>query len=152
MIDESIAGASLSEFTVDVDRSQIRLFVKAIGEPDPIFSDVSAATAAGHADLTVPPTLLLGLASQNEDLLKLLMNAGADFRTMLHGEQAFEYHDVAHAGDRLRFTPRIGDVYSKKGGAMQFVVQHTDVRNDASDELVATLSMTLIFRNGGSQR
>jgi acyl dehydratase len=149
MIDESIAGASLAEFTVDVDRSQIRLFVKAIGETDPTFSDVSAATAADHADLAVPPTLLLGLASQNEDLLTLLMNAGADFRTMLHGEQAFEYHEVVHAGDRLRFAPRIGDVYSKKGGAMQFVVQQTDVRNDASDALVASLSMTLIFRNGG---
>jgi len=149
MIDESIAGASLSEFTVDVDRSQIRLFAKAIAEPDPIYRDVSAAAAAGHTDLPVPPTLLLGLASENEDLLNLLVSAGADFRTMLHGEQAFEYRDVAHAGDRLRFTPRIGNVYSKKGGAMQFVVQQTDVTNDVNEALVATLQMTLIFRNGG---
>jgi hypothetical protein len=79
----------------------------------------------------------------------VLLGAGADFRTMLHGEQAFEYRDLAHAGDRLRFAPRIGDVYSKKGGAMQFVIQQTDVFNDANDELVAGLQMTLIFRNGG---
>jgi acyl dehydratase len=149
VIDESIAGASLSAFTVDVDRSQIRLFAKAIAEPDPVFTDVDAAIAAGHPDLPVPPTLLLGLASQNDDLLNLLVGAGADFKTMLHGEQAFDYHGVAHAGDRLRFGPRIGNVYDKKGGALQFVVQQTDVTNDVNDERIATLEMTLIFRNGG---
>jgi hypothetical protein len=132
VIDESIAGASLSAFTVDVDRSQIRLFAK-----------------AGHPDLPVPPTLLLGLASQSDDLLNLLVGAGADFKTMLHGEQAFDYHGVAHAGDRLRFAPRIGTVYSKKGGALRFVVQQTDVTNDVNDERIATLEMTLIFRNSG---
>jgi hypothetical protein len=43
--------------------------------------------------------------------------AGRDLGRILHAEQQFTYHAMAHARDRLNFEPKIADVYSKKGGA-----------------------------------
>jgi acyl dehydratase len=46
---------------------------------------------------------------------------------VLHGEQEFRYHRMAYAGDELTARARFTDVYSKKGGALQFLVKETTV-------------------------
>ncbi len=43
MIDRQLAGTEFPEFTISVERGQIRLFAKAIGETDPRYLDVGAA-------------------------------------------------------------------------------------------------------------
>lgn len=48
---------------------------------------------------------------------------------MLHGEQGFNYHAMAFAGDTLRFEQRIDDLYEKKKGALEFVIRQTRVSN-----------------------
>jgi acyl dehydratase len=149
MIDESIAGTVLPKSTITVDRSQIRLFAKAIGESDPVYSDLEVAQQCGHTDLPAPPTMLIGLMGAGDELTKLLIGAGGNLATMLHGEQSFSYDLVVHAGDHLTFQTRIDRVFSKKGGALQFVVQTSEIINADTDKRVATMEMTLIFRNGG---
>ncbi len=42
-----------------MERGRLRMFAAAIGETDPIYTDVEAARAAGHPDLPVPPTFSL---------------------------------------------------------------------------------------------
>ena len=66
---------------------------------------------------------------------------------MLHGEQQFRYHAMAHAGDKLRFEPRIADIYDKKGGALEFVRARDAVTNQHG-ALVAELSCVTVVRNG----
>jgi hypothetical protein len=51
------------------------------------------------------------------------------------------------AGDRLAFTSTIADLYAKKGGALEFVVQETLARG-AAGELVAKLKTVLAVRHG----
>ncbi|MNN97828.1 hypothetical protein D3C81_2170700 [compost metagenome] len=72
---------------------------------------------------------------------------GIDIGRVLHGEQGFTYHAMAHAGDLLRFEPRITDIYAKKGGALEFVVRETRVTG-ASGTLVAELRAVTVVRNG----
>ena len=67
-----------------------------------------------------------------------LETLGADIRTVLHGEQSFDYLRLAYAGDRLTFRTRVSDAYSKKGGALEFVVRTTEVTRDG--EPIATIS------------
>lgn len=130
---------------VEVERGRLRFFAKSIGETDPAFTDRQAATAAGHRDLPVPPTFFFSLELESPDPFAYVSELGVDLRHVLHGEQTFEYLAMAYAGDTLVLQPRIVDVFSKKGGALEFVVKQTDVTR--GDELVARSSSTLVVRN-----
>ncbi|MNP81706.1 hypothetical protein D3C76_1801440 [compost metagenome] len=70
---------------------------------------------------------------------------GFDLGRILHAEQQFNYHRMAFAGDVLTFETRIADVYEKKGGALQFVVQETRVTNQ-DGEHIADLRSSLVQR------
>jgi hypothetical protein len=148
VIDRRLAGTEFSEFTIGVERGQIRLFAKAIGETDPRYLDVGAARAQGHPDLLAPPTLLVGLAAiENTDAMAAIFNAGGDLRRLLHGEQAMDYFRDAHAGDQLRCGSRIGQVYEKRGGELEFVELQTDVTDTVNGHRVVSMTSVLVFNN-----
>lgn len=56
-----------------------------------------------------------------------MRDLGLDLRHVLHGEQDFTYHSIAHAGETLVLTPRITDTYDKRDGALQFIERTTSV-------------------------
>jgi hypothetical protein len=129
-----------------VDAGRLRFFAKAIGETNPVFTDLAAAKAAGHRDLPVPPTFLFGIELESPDSFAWLADIGVDLRRVLHGEQTFTYHSPAVAGDVLTSTPRIGNVYGKKGGALEFIEKASTVtRQDGS--VVAELTTVIVVRN-----
>lgn len=66
---------------------------------------------------------------------------------LLHGEQGFTYHRPIYAGDRLTLTTTTSDIYVKKGGALEFVVQDTQVVN-VSGDLCAEMRSVFVVRNG----
>ncbi|MQA62570.1 MAG: MaoC family dehydratase [Actinophytocola sp.] len=135
----------LAPVTVTVERGRLRFFAKAIGESDAVYSDVTAAQRAGHPDLPVPPTFFFSLELERPDPFGYLDKLGIDLRRVLHGEQSFTYHSLAYAGDTLIVRPRIVDAFSKKGGAMEFLIKQTDITRDG--ELVAEATSTIIVRN-----
>ena len=143
-IDPGVIGRTLPAHSVDVERGRLRFFAQTIGETDPVYSDPDAAKAAGHRDLPVPPTFLFCLDMERPDSFGLMRELDVDLRTVLHGEQRFTYHATAHAGDRLTFEGRITDVYSKREGALTFMVRTTEVTRDGAP--VATMTNTLVVR------
>jgi len=147
-IDRSIIGTAREPHTVEVERGRLRLFAKAIGEERPEYTDLEAARAAGHPDLPVPPTFFFCLDMERPDPYAFLFSLGIDLRLVLHGEQAFTYGRLAHAGDELTFSSRIADVYEKKGGALEFLVSETDVTR--AREPIASLTTTTIVQNPGT--
>lgn len=148
-LDHAVIGTELPASTLTVDAGRLRFFAKAIGETNPVFTDDAAAKAAGHEALPVPPTFLFSIELENPDPFAWLAHLGIDLRTVLHGEQRFHYHSVAHAGDTLTARPRITDVYSKKGGALEFVVKQTDVTR-VDGTAVAELTSVIVIRNPGA--
>ena len=72
---------------------------------------------------------------------------GIDIARVLHGAQGFRYFAPIHAGDRLTFAARIGNVFRKKGGALTFIIREIDVTNQAGLAVVAMRS-TIIVRGG----
>jgi acyl dehydratase len=70
-----------------------------------------------------------------------------DLARILHAEQAFDYHQMAYAGDTLHFETTVTDVYDKKGGALHFVVNTTRVTNQRGEH-VADMRGTLVERRG----
>lgn len=146
LIDTAVIGTEQERRTVQIERGLLRMFARSIGELDPVYTDVESARSAGHPDLPVPPTYFFGLnlGRGAEEDMTWMRDLGIDVRHILHGEQVFRYHDLAHAGDELVLAPRIKDVVVKRGGALQFVVRETSVtRPDgtAVADLVETIAV-----------
>lgn len=79
-------------------------------------------------------------------LMKLLDTLEIDLRKVLHGEQRFDYHAPVCAGDTLRFQTRVTDIFDKKGGALEFVVNDTKVTNQLGEH-VADLHSVIVVRH-----
>jgi len=148
MIDRSAIGMTMAPFTVTAEPGRLRFFARAIGETNPIFLDEDAARAAGHPGLPLPPTFLFSMELDGPEPFAFVDRLGIDLARMLHGEQSFRYHRVAHAGEALTFTQRVADIFDKKGGALTFVVRETAV-GDAAGAPVADLTTVLVVRNPG---
>lgn len=65
-IDRGAIGTELPELSLHVDAGRLRYFAKAIGETDPVYTDLDAAKEAGHPDPPVPPTFIFGIALHEE--------------------------------------------------------------------------------------
>jgi acyl dehydratase len=146
MIDKKFIGYEVPPTLWDVEKGRIRFFAEVIGAADPIYLDAAAAKAAGYRNVVAPPTFIFGAESDSGVLMKLLDTLKIDLRKVLHGEQRFDYHAPVCAGDTLRFQTRIADIYDKKGGALEFVVNDTKVTNQL-DEHVADLHAVLVVRH-----
>ena len=71
---------------------------------------------------------------------------GAPLAKILHANQAFIYHQSVVAGDSLTFDSHIADIYHKKAGALEFLVEKTKVSNQRGQH-VADMTTTLVVRN-----
>ena len=147
MLDRRYIGHRMAPFTVPVEAGRLRFFAKATGQTDPIYFDAAAARDAGHPDLPVPPTFLFCLEMEGPHPAAIRELLGLDYRRLLHGEQRFDYHATAYAGDLLRFEQTLEDIYDKKGGALDFVLRSTRVTQQNGD-LVAVLRCVTVQRNG----
>jgi hypothetical protein len=145
-VDAGMIGTRLSPVSLLMERGRLRAFATAIGETDPVYVDLRAARVAGHHDLPVPPTFLFGIELEQPDPFGWLDALGVDLRSVLHGEQRFDHHRVAHAGETLTASSRIEDVYTKRGGALEFVVKKTTV-TDVEGASIADLTTVIVVRN-----
>jgi len=146
MIDKKFIGYELPPTLWDVEKGRIRFFAEVIGATDPIHLDATAAKAAGYRNVVAPPTFIFGAESDSGVLMKLLDTLKIDLRKVLHGEQRFDYHAPVCAGDTLRFQTRVADIYDKKGGALEFVVNDTKVTNQLGEH-VADLHSVIVVRH-----
>lgn len=134
----------MAPMVFEVERGRLRFFAETIGLTDPIYFDLGAARRAGHRDLPVPPTFLgHSLELSLADPMGWLRDLGADLTKTTHAEQAFTYHALAYAGDSLVFKRSIEDVYTRKGGALEFVVKKTEILRGSETlaEFLSTIAL-----------
>ncbi|NMO03615.1 MaoC family dehydratase [Gordonia sp. TBRC 11910] len=155
VIDQSVVGTQQPPLEYKVERGALRLFALAIGAADPVYTDLDAARAAGHRDLLVPPTYLFGLKLTGRsfaDEARWLTDLGIDMRNILHGEQSFDYHALAYAGDELRFSPSITGLETKRGGALQFITRTISVVRIGDGERIVDMIETVAVREPAPPR
>lgn len=146
MIDRNWIGHALGDSVLPIERTRLRFFAKAIGETDPVYTDVGAARDAGYPDLPAPPTFLFAAELDSGVSDQLLTMLGIPLSRLLHGEQGFTYHRAACVGDTITVRSRIEDIYDKKNGALEFVVKSSHATNQRN-ELVAQMRTVLVCRN-----
>ncbi len=146
MLDKTKIGHEFPAFSCDVEKGRLRFFAKAIGETNPVYSDEEAARAAGHPAIPAPPSFMFSIDLDGPELLPIIGLLNLDIGKVLHGSQEFEYLGQIYAGDRITQQCRIVDIYDKKGGALEFVVQESSYTNQ-NDDLVGRARQTLVYRN-----
>jgi acyl dehydratase len=143
MLDKSLIGRVSEPIVHEVEKGAIRRFADAIGDPNPIYQDEDAARAAGHAGLVAPPTFPTMLTAN--DRFRHSLDLGT--RSILHGEQQFEYMRPIVAGDRITVTSRVADVQEKAGaGAPMDVIVIEDEGTDPQGQVVFRSREMLILR------
>ncbi len=146
MIDKKHIGYAPPPILWDVEKGRIAFFAKVIGLTDPIHTDEAAAKAAGYRGIVAPPTFIFGAPGDSGATMQLIEALDIDLGKVLHGEQRFDYHAPVCAGDTLRYESRVSDIYDKKGGALEFVVNDTTVTNQLGEH-VADLHSVLVVRH-----
>lgn len=136
---------------IEVERGFLKLFAKATGERNPIHFDQDAARAAGYRDVVAPPTYLfslhMGAPAKRGDLFDAENGIGVDISKLLHAEQSMDLVQPIYGGDRLTLTTTTSEIYEKKGGALEFIVQETEGRNEAG-EVCARMRNVMVLRHG----
>ena len=146
MIDKKWIGHELPPSVLPIERTRLQFFAKAIGETDPVYTDLDAARAAGYPDLPAPPTFLFAAELDSGMTFRLVEDLQIPIAKLLHGEQSFTYHLPVCAGETVTVRSTLSDVYDKKGGALEFVVKSSRATNQR-DELVAELRSVLVCRH-----
>ena len=146
MIDKNLIGYSFEPVQLAVEVGRLRFVAKALGLTDPVYIDVDAARAEGYSDLLAPPTFPFMLESDALELAGLCDFFGQNLKHLLHAEQKFTYHQPICAGDQIKFTKTIREIFDKKNGQLEFVVSDNTLTNQ-DDILCVESQTTYVFRN-----
>jgi acyl dehydratase len=130
--------------TYAVGREKVREYAHAVGETNPLHTDVEAARAAGHDDLVAPPMFAVVYTSPAIGPAMLDPEVGMDFARMVHGAQEFSWGPLVVAGDEITTEVELADV-SERGG-MGFYVFESRSDNQRG-ERVCTGKWTCIVRS-----
>ena len=144
MIDIQWIGHAFRSSELVLERGRLRFFAKAIGETNPVYTDVEAARAAGYSDLPAPPTFLFAAELDSGAMFERLDAMAIPLGKLLHGEQGFEYFAPVVAGDTVTVRTRVADIYVKKNGALEFVEMLARVSNQRGEHVASLRSLTVV--------
>jgi acyl dehydratase len=129
----------------EVSRVKIAEFADAIGDPNPIYRDRSAAEKAGYRDVVAPPTFPIVIAIRASSRAVADPGLNLNYAMVVHGEQRFEYARPLLAGEVVTAQVTIDDIRDVGRNAM--LTTRTEIRDTAGD-LVCTAYGTLVERGG----
>lgn len=126
----------------------IREFADAIGDPNPVYRDETAAKAAGYPAVIAPPTFLTRLSFLYSPQIVLDPELGLDYSLVVHGQQEFEHTRPVRAGDRLIGRPRIASIAAR--GRNEFLVTEAPIET-VDGERVSLARSTIVSRGTAPQ-
>jgi acyl dehydratase len=144
-IDRSLLGRESEVVTREIEKGAIRQFAEALGDPNPLYRDETAAKAAGYRSVIAPPTFSSTLSATESLLRTLNLNP----RAMSHGEQHFEYFKPIVAGERINVKSRVAEIGEKAGasGPMDVIVFEDEGRNEAGDLMYRAKQAFIVRRS-----
>jgi acyl dehydratase len=142
-INTDAIGKTYPPLLYAVGREKIREFALAVGETNPLHTDLEAARAAGYQDLVAPPMFSVVYAGASLNPALFDPEVGIVFAMMVHGRQEFRWARLVLAGDEITTTTTVKDI-SSRGGLAFYVFETTS--EDAGGDTVCTGIWTHIVR------
>lgn len=137
-------GKSYPPQTYAVGREKVREYANAVGETNPLFTDVAAAREAGYADVVAPP--MFAVVYAGPAILTPLFDPelGIDFAHMVHGAQEFVWGPLVIAGDEVTTTATVNSI-ERRGELGLFVFETVSVNQNG--DTVCTGTWTNVVRS-----
>lgn len=155
-LDDLVGSSKVTVEDMAIEAGKVEEFANAVQNSNPIYRDEAAAREEGYERIPAPPTFLMTkqFPRYRPDGVGegMPFDLGFAMERVLHGEQAFEFERPVYVGDVLTGVSTLADVYQRdggEGGTMTFAIVETEY-TDQDDESVATDTMTIIERGGGS--
>jgi hydroxyacyl-ACP dehydratase HTD2-like protein with hotdog domain len=136
-------GVESEPYTLELDKTSVRMFARAVGYTDPLFYDEDFAKAKGYRSLPAPPhylgTPVFNPATADPTFggPRTRQRFTTPFKRRLNGGTDIEYFttgpaDAICAGDVLTATSKIADIQERKGsiGTMLITVTETVYRRN----------------------
>jgi acyl dehydratase len=135
----------------EISASDVRRYVQAVGDDNPLWSDDEFARRAGYRGRRVPPLLVVELHwrtgdREPENLVEsdwsgLVYPEG--FTSYRNAGRELEWFAPVYVGDLLTFQSRLADIFVRQGRAGPMILTKTecDVRNQ-DGMLVARTTVT----------
>jgi acyl dehydratase len=133
MIDTRHIGHKFTPFDSMIEAGRVRLFCEAIGETAAIHLDARAARAAGYPNILAPLTFPAAIAMDNPNPRCVSELLELNIAWILHAEERYEYLGPICVGDRITTGIQIVDIYTRKNGALQFVVTALEMHNELAE-------------------
>lgn len=139
-IDRTIIGSKSEVMEFEVEKGAIRAFAHALGSKNPLYFDEEYAKSQGYASLVAPPTFpaVFKLPKPGFNL---------ELSRTLHGEQEFIYERPIVAGDVLRCSNQLTDIFEKESKNRNMTFYIFEIRGeDLQGNLVFRSKTTVIYR------
>ncbi len=122
-----------------VGREKVREYAAAVGESNPLYYDLAAARAAGHADVVAPPMFVVVYCSAAFMTALFDPELEIDFAHLVHGAQEFRWEQLVLAGDEIATTLTVTDI-SARAGLCFYTFATTSVNQRGETTCVGTWS------------
>ena len=144
----AVVGKEAEPLIVEIDKTAIRWFGRAVGHTDLVFFDEAYAKSKGHRSIICPPGFLGHAIYTPQTPTNIIGNSvkrtpmppGIKVTRLLNGGTEFEYYgeDIC-AGDTLKSVSKIIDLRERTGalGKMLILQSESNFYN-AEGKLVAT--------------
>lgn len=136
----AVVGIESESWALEVDKTQVRMFARAVGYTDPVFYDEEVARAKGYRSLPAPPHYL-GTPVFNPNAPAQPRGGRGSFTSPykrgLNGGTDIEYLDTIVAGDVLTATSKISDIVERQGSLGTMLITTTETTYRRGDQVVA---------------
>jgi hypothetical protein len=132
-------------YTLELDRTSVRMFARAIGYTDKVFYDPEEAKRRGYKDIIAPPGYL-GTRIFDPDQGEIPLIRPKNLQRGLNGGNIYEYYEPITAGDTLEATMRMTDIRERHSsvGHMVITIEETRYKRVSDGKIVAKKTSTLI--------
>jgi hydroxyacyl-ACP dehydratase HTD2-like protein with hotdog domain len=131
----AVVGKEAEPLIVEVDKTAIRWFARAVGHTDLVFYDEAYAKSKGHRSIICPPGFLGHAIHTPQNPTNIIGNSvkrtpmppGIKVTRLLNGGTEFEYYgeDIC-AGDVLKSVGKITDLRERTGSLGKMLIMQSE--------------------------
>ena len=141
----SFIGVESNPVTYEIERHAVERFACAVGDPNPLYSDETAARKSSYGGLIAPPTFVRSL------LPGVYPEPFPEpFAQILDGGSGYRFREPIRVGDRITVTRKIVDLFEKQGrlGTMLFKISETSYVNQLGRTATTQTTTTITYGTG----
>ena len=138
----------------ELGRALIRYFARAVGDPNPIYTDTQAARESGYDDVIAPPTLVcetlqyLDQPRDEDGYIGEVWNLPLPDCRAIRGGNEYEFFQPVHPTDIVTGSWTLPDITEKRsssGSPLLVVISTVEYRNQ-HHQLLATNRETMLYQ------